>query len=575
MSRWLFVWLGLLACGFHTGVRAQQPDRLTAGVIEIADPWTDQLGLAAGLQEAGFEVQAIDLTQDTVPEVDLIAIGSFVSEDPSIRQWLAGNRDALLQRVTNGTALLQFTQADQTEKAPAFLPDKLSASRTDLDGMPVIVRAAEHPLLRKLPRDPVASDRLQLPGHHRTGSWETLREQTGFAVLASLGQSTRDHVLLEAAYGKGRIVLASLFFDKWQTPDGKVAAPAAFVDVAKAFFTGLHAYVSDVRAGRAGEVEPTPTYQPPAVLEYVPGSATIVALPDTQVYSERYPHHFKAQTQWVRQHVKDRNIVAVFHEGDITNRNTPKQWENAQAAMDELFGQVPVIAAPGNHDMGPGGNGATHESMMSEYLDASRFALHPSFAGTMQPGRTENNYSLFETDGQKWIGIALEWAPRDRAVDWADQILKQHQDRLAVIVTHAYMYYDETKYDWDRTQSQSWSPYKYGVAKSPEGINDAGDLWEKLITKHPNVVMVLSGHVLNDGAGRLSEKTAFGNTVHQMLANYQMRHEGGDGWLRLIELLPDGKTIQVRTYSPVLDRYNTDPEHQFTLPIVLADPSKQ
>lgn len=37
-----------------------------------------------------------------------------------------------------------------------------------------------------------------------------------------------------------------------------------------------------------------------------------------------------------------------------------------------------------------------------------------------------------------------------------------------------------------------------------------------------------------------------------MLANYQMLPEGGQGWLRLIELLPDGETIQVKTYSPVL-----------------------
>jgi len=77
--------------------------------------------------------------------------------------------------------------------------------------------------------------------------------------------------------------------------------------------------------------------------------------------------------------------------------------------------------------------------------------------------------------------------------------------------------------------------------------------------------MVLSGHVLADGAGRMSERTQLGNVVHQMLANYQMLHEGGDGWLRLIEILPDGETVQVKTYSPVLDQYNTDPQHQFQL----------
>ncbi|WDQ19018.1 metallophosphoesterase [Rhodopirellula sp. P2] len=550
---------------------AEQPV-LTAVVIEVADPWTGQVGLQAGLEAAGFEVATIDLQQDTLPEADLIAVGSFASEEAAVRKWLENNRKLLGERVAAGAVLLELTQADQTESSIAFLPDSLSASRTDRDGNPVIVHAPQHPLLQRLPRDSAAEDRLLLPNHHRAGSWETLRDQQGFAVLAALGKSTRDPVLLEASHGEGRIVLTSLFFDKWQSPDGKTVAPARFVDASKSFFRGLQDYVRMVQNQRAPAVDPTPSYQVPEPLPFVVGSATIVALPDTQIYSQHYPQHFLAQTRWIRQHLKDRNIVAVFHEGDITNRNTPDQWENAQQAMDELFGHVPVIAAPGNHDMGPGGNGATHESLMSDYLDEPRFARHPSFQGTMDPGKTENNYSLFETDHAKWIGIALEWAPRDRAVKWADQLLTEHSDRLAVIVTHAYMYYDETKYDWKRTQSQTWSPYKYGVADSPEGINDAGDLWTKLISDHPNVMMVLSGHVLNDGAGLLSEKAPQGNLVHQMLANYQMLHEGGDGWMRLIELLPDGKSIQVRTYSPVFDQYNTDPEHQFTLPLVVGSP---
>ncbi|MFG0265467.1 MAG: metallophosphoesterase [Rhodopirellula sp. JB055] len=545
----------------------------TAAVIEIVDPWTKQVGLRAGLETAGFQVAAVDLHQATVPTADLIVVGSFASEDDSVRKWLKDNRDELAERVAAGAVLLELTQADQTESSIAFLPGSLSASRTDRDGNPVIVHAPQHPLLKRLPRDPSAEDRLLLPKHHRAGSWETLRDQQGFAVLAALGRSTRDPVLMEAAHGEGRIVLTSLFLDKYQTTDGEVTAPAGFVTASRNFLGGLHDYVSMVRSKKAPEVRPTPAYQVPEPLPFVEGSATIVALPDTQIYSQRYPQHFLAQTRWIREHLKDRNVVAVFHEGDITNRNTPEQWENAQEAMDELFGQVPVIAAPGNHDMGPGGNGATHESWMSDYLDEPRFARHPSFQGTMDPGKTENNYSLFETDDAKWIGIALEWAPRDRAVEWADQLLSEHHDRLAVIVTHAYMYYDETKYDWKRTQSQSWSPYKYGVADSREGVNDARDLWEKLISRHPNVVMVLSGHVLNDGAGLLSETTTHGNTVHQMLANYQMLHEGGDGWMRLIELLPDGKTIQVRTYSPVLKKYKTDPEHQFTLPLIIATPT--
>ena len=47
-----------------------------------------------------------------------------------------------------------------------------------------------------------------------------------------------------------------------------------------------------------------------------------------------------------------------------------------------------------------------------------------------------------------------------------------------------------------------------------------------------------------------------GNKVHQMMFNVQTlgggwEGNGGDCWLRILEFMPDGKTIKVRTYSPL------------------------
>ena len=58
-------------------------------------------------------------------------------------------------------------------------------------------------------------------------------------------------------------------------------------------------------------------------------------------------------------------------------------------------------------------------------------------------------------------------------------------------------------------------------------------------------------------------KNDFGNSVYQMLVNFQMRPIGGESWLRLIEFLPDKKTIQVKTYCPLTERYETGAESQF------------
>jgi len=94
-------------------------------------------------------------------------------------------------------------------------------------------------------------------------------------------------------------------------------------------------------------------------------------------------------------------------------------------------------------------------------------------------------------------------------------------------------------------------------------VNDGQELWNKLVSRHPNFRMTLNGHVLRDGTARLRSEGANGRTVYQMLANYQMRERGGNGYLRLYEFLPDGETVRVKTYSPVLDRYRTNPADQF------------
>jgi hypothetical protein len=88
-------------------------------------------------------------------------------------------------------------------------------------------------------------------------------------------------------------------------------------------------------------------------------------------------------------------------------------------------------------------------------------------------------------------------------------------------------------------------------------------MWEKLISRYPNILMVCSGHVLNSGTGRLVSEGRHGNKVYQMLANYQMLEKGGNGFLRLIDIDPANKRITVRTYSPYLNEYRTDDENSF------------
>src|SRR5690606_35103409 len=127
-----------------------------------------------------------------------------------------------------------------------------------------------------------------------------------------------------------------------------------------------------------------------------------------------------------------------------------------------------------------------------------------------------------------------------------------------IINTHAYMYSDETRMSPDR--NHHWLPQSYGLGKdSADLVNNGEEMWEKLVKKHPNILMVVSGHVLNDGVGTLVSEGEHGNNVYQMLANFQGGVEGsvngGNGFLRILTIDPKMNTIDVKTYSPYVDEY--------------------
>jgi len=300
-----------------------------------------------------------------------------------------------------------------------------------------------------------------------------------------------------------------------------------------------------------------------------PASFTLVALPDTQVYAMKpqWHKHFYNQAEWVAQNAERLNIKYVLHEGDIVNNNNRPQWEVAQAAMKLLDGKVPYALAPGNHDYGPNGSSDDRSTLLNEYFSAAGHAKWPTFGGVKDEDRLESSYHTFEAQGKKYLILALEWGPRDETVAWANKVCDEHPDHRIILVTHAFVYYDSTRYDWKKYgDKQTWNPHAYANCKPPIGTaNDGEELWQKLIRQRPNFVMALNGHVLENGTGLVSTRGDHGNMVHQMLANYQNRQEGGQGFLRLIEFLPDDKTVRVRTYSPSTGKFKTDADQQFTL----------
>ena len=322
-----------------------------------------------------------------------------------------------------------------------------------------------------------------------------------------------------------------------------------------------------LHAGAWAEEDPLSGADP---LPFVKGSFTIAVLPDTQGYAEDFPWIFEAQTAWIVNNAAKRNIVFVLHLGDITDDNNAPEWEVARSAMRKLDGHVPYAMCLGNHDLGPKGYTRTRNTLFNEYFPLADYRERPTFGAVFdgEPDHMNNSYHLFSAGGRDFVVLSLEFGPRDAVVDWGNRVLREHADRWAIVITHGYLYCDDTRFDWAKKgKKQLWSPHAYKMGKAPGQCNDGEELWQKLVSKHPKMLMTLCGHVLMDGLGNLQSTGEAGNTVHQMLVNFQMKPRLGNGFLRLLEFLPDGETVQVKDYSPLSNMYKTGPDNSFVLKI--------
>ncbi|MDP3070002.1 MAG: metallophosphoesterase [Opitutaceae bacterium] len=150
-----------------------------------------------------------------------------------------------------------------------------------------------------------------------------------------------------------------------------------------------------------------------------PGAFTIVVIPDTQGYrgarTKATPDStdpltnpvFANHIKWIRESVKDQNIVFVSHVGDIVDIDNDEQFQLAQQNLDGLLGVVPFGLAVGNHDMKVSGDA----SLFQKYFPAERFKKHPWYGGSFEStkpgeelfGNDVNSYQRFSARGLNFL----------------------------------------------------------------------------------------------------------------------------------------------------------------------------
>jgi DNA repair exonuclease SbcCD nuclease subunit len=324
-------------------------------------------------------------------------------------------------------------------------------------------------------------------------------------------------------------------------------------------------------------------------------SWTAAVIPDTQYYvrNDNDAALFTEITQWLADHAEEINLQLVLHVGDIVDKNTAKQWEHAKSSLRLLDGKVPYILAVGNHDLGR--NSSDRSTMLNDYFKLSDNPLNEAiFGGYFEEGCLENAWYHFQHGNRDYLIFSLEFGPRAEVVGWANGVAEAHRDKSFILVTHEFIDHESVLLHDDgqarrTTRKSKNSPYSYGISKLGP-VHSGQELWDAFVGRYSNFEMVFNGHYkafkrTGPGAGdlkevrdalaasRRSDRYEDGRVVHQMMFNAQWAPRGGEGWIRLLEFMPDGKTVQVKTFSPYLQRtssdpskaYQTEPDMQFTL----------
>ena len=277
----------------------------------------------------------------------------------------------------------------------------------------------------------------------------------------------------------------------------------------------------------------------------------LVLLPDIQTYSRLYPDILRSQTQWAVEHAD--SIDFVLQQGDMTDHNIDKEWAVAASTLNMMDDKVPYAFVMGNHDLGKNSN-KRDSQLFNNYFPYAKYSKMKNFGGAFEEGKMDNVWYTFKAAGIKWLILCLEFGPRNNVLDWAGEVVKKHPHHKVIINTHAYMYSDDTRMG----EGDRWLPQKYGLGKDTgeNAVNNGEQMWDKLVSKYPNILFVFSGHVLNGGVGTLVSTGEQGNKVYQMLANFQDgvkgTNRGQTGFLRIVDIDVKKKQVKVDTYSPYL-----------------------
>lgn len=278
---------------------------------------------------------------------------------------------------------------------------------------------------------------------------------------------------------------------------------------------------------------------------------TIVLFPDTQNEVQLYPSFWEAMAQWCVDNKTGNNIQAVIGLGDVTNNNNAAEYREALVGWNNIKkADIPYIPLIGNHDYPDFTPKSRDTANWNTYFGIEYFVARNWFGAALN-NKTENYYVKLNISSHKYLILCLECFPLPATLEWARGVLNANTDRETIVATHSYL-------DNDGQRSLPTSPYGTVAFQVDSGAMSGQQLWDNFVKQYKNIFLVVCGHYICNPTSAYSSDTGInGNVVHQLFFDHQCEENGGNGYLVLLNFRPSLGRIEVTTYSPTLNAYDS------------------
>ena len=285
---------------------------------------------------------------------------------------------------------------------------------------------------------------------------------------------------------------------------------------------------------------------------------------DTQKTTGYYSDKLHYIYDWILENAESKKINYVIGLGDIVESNKATrdyEWYVATEQLERLTAAgLNQSIIRGNHD---------RVSYYDDHITVEKFGKDlDGYYNEMK-----NTYRRITIGGVKYLMLTLDLFATDDEVEWAENVIKANPDYNVVLTTHGYFNHGKNNYDLINRVDPTWT--EEGTSEAAEISNSGQEIFDKLVNKYSNIVLVMCGHRYpTDHEPYMRETTrADGSKVVEMMINPQnMETEFGRsfGMLAMLYFSEDGKNVQLEYFSTISEMYYRD-KYQFSFELDLVD----